>query len=104
MMQGPHVVEAIRELDQDDADIVHHRQRDLAEVLRLAFFPRRELDRPQFGHALDDMRDVDTEEFLDTLDRGLRVLDDVVKEARGDRDDVEPMSASRSATSSGWTR
>ena len=82
VVQRPHVVEPIRELDQDDADVVDHRQQHLAEVLRLALFARRELDRAELGHALDDVRDVDAEQLPDPLDRRLRVLDDVVQQAR----------------------
>ncbi|MNP52596.1 hypothetical protein D3C76_1469980 [compost metagenome] len=33
-----HVVGAVRQLDQHDADILHHRHDHLAEVLRLRFF------------------------------------------------------------------
>ena len=36
VLQGAHVVEAVRELHQDDADVVHHGQEHLAVGLGLA--------------------------------------------------------------------
>ena len=90
MVERPHVVEAIGELDEDDADVVDHRQQHLAEVLRLALLLRRELDRAELGHAFDDVGDVGAEQLPDALDRRLGVLDDVVQQAGGDGDDVEP--------------
>ena len=89
VVQRPHVVQPVGELDQDDADVVHHRQQHLAEVLRLPLLARRERDRAQLGDPFDDVGDVGAEQLLDPLDRRLRVLDDVVEEPGGDRDDVE---------------
>ena len=89
VVQRPHVVQPVGELDEDDADVVHHREQHLAEVLRLPLLARRERDRPQLGDPFDDVGDVGAEELLDPLDRGLRVLDDVVQEPGGNRHDVE---------------
>ena len=89
VVQRPHVVEPIGELDQDDADVVHHRQQHLAEVLGLALLARRERNRAELGHPFDDVGDVGPEQLLDALDRRLRVLDDVVQQAGGDRHHVE---------------
>jgi len=56
-IQRAHVMEAIGQLDQDDADIARHRQQHLAEVfglgLRLVF----ELNLVQLGDAIDQLRD-----------------------------------------------
>ena len=41
VVERPHVVEPVGELDEDDPDVVHHRQQHLAEVLRLALLARR---------------------------------------------------------------
>ena len=90
MIERPHVVEPIRELHHDDADVVHHRQQHLAEVLRLTLLARREGDGTDLGDALDDVRDLRPEQLLDALDGGERVFDDVVQQPGGDGDDVEP--------------
>ena len=89
VLQRAHVVEAVRELDEDDADVVDHREQHLAEVLDLALLAARERNRADLGHPLDDVRDVVAKGIADAFDGGERVLDDVVEKAGGDADDVE---------------
>ena len=89
MVERAHVVQPVGELDEDDADVVHHGEQHLAEVLRLPLLARRERDGPQLGDPFDDVGDVGAEELLDAPDRGLRVLDDVVQEPGRNRHDVE---------------
>ena len=89
MAERPHVVQSVRQLDQNHADIVDHREQHLAEVLRLPLFARRERDGADFRHPFDDVGDLGAEQLSDSLDRGQRVLDDVVQQAGGDRDGVE---------------
>ena len=88
-MERPHVVQAVGELHQDDADVVDHRQQHLAEVLGLALLARRERDGADLGHPFDDVRDLGAEQLLDPLDRRERVLDHVVKQPGGNRHGVE---------------
>ena len=40
VVQRPHVVEPVGELHQDHADVVHHREQHLAEILRLTLLAR----------------------------------------------------------------
>ena len=70
---------AIGELDQDHAQVAHHCQQHLAEVLRLRFLAILEVDLIELGHAIDDLGDVVTEARGDVGlgDRG--VFDDVVQ-------------------------
>ena len=82
-------MQAIGELDEDDADVVDHRQQHLAEVFRLALFGRRERNRADLGHAFDDVRDVFAELLADLVRRRERVFDDVVQQAGGDADRIE---------------
>ena len=89
VVERPHVVQAVGELHEDDADVVHHRQQHLAEVLGLPLLARRERDGADLGDPLDDVGDLGAEELRDPLDGGQGVLDDVVEEAGGDGDDVE---------------
>src|SRR5215472_6382838 len=58
MVERAHVVHPIGELDEDDADVVHHREQHLAEVLRLPLFGRRKRNRADLRDAFDDMRHV----------------------------------------------
>ena len=87
--QGPHVVQPVGQLDEDDADVIDHRQQHLAEVLGLSFLARREPNGANLGHAFDDMGDLGTEQLTNPVDGRQRVFDDVVKQAGGDRHRVE---------------
>ena len=89
VLERPHVVEPVGELDEDDADVVHHRQQHLAEVLGLPLLARGERNGADLGDPLDDVGDFGAEQLGDTLGRGQRVFDDVVEQAGGDGHDVQ---------------
>ncbi len=89
VLQRPHVVEPIGELDEDDADVVDHRQQHLAEVLDLPLLARREGDRADLRDPFDDVGDIVSECLRNPLDGGQGVFDDVVEEPGGDADDIE---------------
>ena len=89
MTESAHVVKAVRQLDEDDAHVVHHRQQHLPEVLRLPLLARREWNRAYLRDPFDDVGDLRTEETAHVLDGGQRVLDDVVQQAGRDRHVVE---------------
>src|SRR5262249_14544039 len=57
VLKRPHVVDAIAELDEKDADVLRHSDDHLAEVLRLAVLLRREVDLAKFRDAIDQARD-----------------------------------------------
>ena len=83
-------MKTIGELDEDDADVVHHREQHLAEVLGLPLLARRERNGADLGDPLDDVRDLGAEVLLDLFDRGQRVFDDVVQQPGGDGHRIEP--------------
>ena len=88
MLQRAHVVQAVGKLDQDDADVVDHRQHHLAQVFGLLLFAGGEVNFADFGDALDDVGDL-LAEFLADVDDGDRgVLDRVVQKAGCDGDRV----------------
>ena len=102
VVERPHVVQPIGELDQDDADVIHHRQQHLAEVLGLPLLAGREGDGADLGHALDDVGDLGAEELGDALGRGRACPRR--RRGAGRRDTATTssfMSARKSATSSG---
>ena len=80
VLDRPHVVQAVGELDEDDARILRHRDDHLAVVLDLRVLAARELDARQLRDALDEPRDLVAELALDVRDVASRVLDDVVEE------------------------
>ena len=79
-----HVVEPVRELDQDDPRVVGHRHDHLPVVLGLGLLAGLEADPGQLGDALDEVRDVRAELLPNLVDRRARVLHDVVEERRRD--------------------
>ena len=88
MLQRAHVVQAVGELDEDDADVVDHGQHHLAQVLGLRFFAGREIDLADLGDAFDDVGDL-LAEFLADFNGGDRgIFDRVVEQAGGDRNRV----------------
>ena len=92
VLDRAHVVEPVRELDQDHADVLRHRDDHLAVVLGLRLLARLELDARQLRDAVDELGDLVAELVLDLVERRLGVLDDVVQERGGDRLLVEPQA------------
>ena len=83
--QRAHVVQAVGELDDDDADVLGHRQEHLAQVLDLRVFLRLIRDARQLGDAVDERGDLVAEARGDFFARDDRVFDDVVEQRGGDR-------------------
>ena len=80
VLQGAHVVQAVRELDQDDPDVVRHRDQHLAEVLGLLLLVVLEGDLADLGDAVHEAGDVLPELRLDLLPRADRVFHRVVQQ------------------------
>ena len=82
-----HVVQAIGELDQDDPDVLGHRDHHLAVVLGLAVVAALEGDAGQLGHAVDQLAHLLAELLPHLVERSARVLDGVVQQrgAQGGR-------------------
>ena len=85
VLDRPHVVEAVGELDEDDADVLRHRDDHLPVVLGLGLLAALEADPRQLRDALDELRDLGAELGAELLEVGVRVLDDVVQERGRDR-------------------
>ena len=86
---GAQVVGAIGELDQDHAQIAHHRQQHLAKALGLRFLAILELDLIEFGDAIDNLGDIIAKTRRDLGFRRRRVFDDIVQNRRDDGVGVE---------------
>jgi hypothetical protein len=89
VVERAHVVEAVGELDEHDAHVVHHRQQHLADVLGLLLLARLIADVRQLGEPVHQVRDLLAEGGADDFELDERVLDHVVEEPRGDRDLVQ---------------
>ena len=88
--QGAHVVQAVGELDEDDPDVIHHREQHLAVGLGLALLGGGEGDLADLGDALHDVEHVGAEVLLDPLGLGQGVLEDVVQQAHRHAGGVHP--------------
>ena len=88
-VERAHVVQAVGELDQDDAHVARHREQHLAEVLGLRLLVRLELDLVELGDAVDELGDrlAEVAGDLGLGDRG--VFGHVVQQRRGQRLRVE---------------
>ena len=89
-IQRAHVVQPVRELDDDDARVLRDGQEQLAIALDLPLLLRstaRQLG--DLREAVDDGGDLLPELTLDVGDRDVRVLDDVVDQTTGDGHRVE---------------
>ena len=89
VLERAHVVQAVRKLDHDDADVLGHREEHLAVALELRLFLRFILQAAEFRHAVDEHRDLVAEHLLHLVVRVNCVLDDIVQESRADGRIVE---------------
>ena len=69
VFERAHVVQAVGQFDEDDANVVDHGQHHLAQVFCLLLFAGGEINFADLGYALDDMRDL-LAEFLADVDDG----------------------------------
>ena len=83
-------MEPVRELDQDDPDVLGHREQHLADVLGLLLLVAVGAEARQLGDAVDELSDLGPELLLDVAERELGVLGDIVEERRLDRDRIDP--------------
>src|SRR6202011_324497 len=65
ILQRAHIVKTVGKLDQHNADIIDHGQKHFANVLRLARLGSHHVEPANFGDALHQSRDFDTEAFFD---------------------------------------
>ena len=89
-VEGPHVVEPIGQLDEDDPDVLGHREEHLPDVLGLLLLVAVGAELRELRDAVDEPGDLGPEPLLDVLEPELRVLGHVVQKRRGDRDRVDP--------------
>ena len=89
VLQGPHVVQAVGELDQNDAHVVAEGEQHLPEILRLGAGPRLE-HTTHLGQPIDDDALLDPEHLLDVVQGHRRVLHRVVQQRAHDAGRAQP--------------
>ena len=88
--QRAHVVQPVSKLDDDDADVVAHREEHSPKILRLLIFAALEVELVELGHALDEHYDRVSELLIEFLFGDGRVLDYVMQKRGYDRIRVKP--------------
>ena len=76
--QSLHIVQAIREFQQNDADVLDHCQHHLTEAFDLNFGTAIETESIEFADAIDDSRNLRTETIFDLILVHRRVFEDIV--------------------------
>ena len=85
-VQRAHVVEAVGELDQDDPDVLGHREQHLADVLGLLLLVAVGTELRQLRDTIHELGDLCPEALLDVGQAVLGVLGDIVEQGRLDGD------------------
>jgi len=89
IFERAHVVEAVRELHEYDADVVHHGEQHFADIFGLARFRRHHVQTANFCDALDEVRDFRTEALFNAGDGILGVFDGIVEEGGSERGGIQ---------------
>ena len=84
VLHGPHIVEPVGDLDENDADILAHGDEHFPQVLHLLVFLGGVLDTGQLADALHQVGDGGREQLFHILVGGGGVLDDVVEQGGHD--------------------
>ena len=88
--QGAHVVQTIRQLDDEHAQVARHRHQHLAHRCCLLRFLRIELQTVEFRYAVDDRGDFGPECLRDVVESQLGVFDCVMQKRGNDGGFIEP--------------
>ena len=88
MLERAHVVQAVGQFDEHDADVVDHGEHHLAQVFGLLLLAGGEVDFADLGDAFDDVRHLLAEFFANVDDGDGRVFDRIVQQAGGNGDRV----------------
>ena len=91
VLQRPHVVESIGQLDNDDAGVLGNRQQQFAVILGLFLGPAPKGQVGNFGQALDQLSDLGPEFRREVVDADFRIFNDIVEQRGRDRGRVEKL-------------
>ena len=88
-VEGAHIVQPVRQFDQEDPHVVGDGEQQLAQVFRLGRLLRDQVELLELGQAVDQPADIRPEQLIDLGTGDRRVLDRVVQQGRGDGGIVE---------------
>ena len=81
ILHGPHVVQAVRQFDDNDTDVLGHGQKHLAVILDLPLFFGNIFNFAQLGHAVYQHGNLRAEHFLQLLKGSIRILYHIVEKS-----------------------
>ncbi len=84
-----HIVQAIRKLHQNNANIIDHGQKHFANAFSLAGLGSHDVEPADFGDTFHQARDFDTEAFFNARNRILSVFDGIMQKSGSQRDGIE---------------
>ena len=87
--QSTHVVGAVGKLDEDDADVLHHRHDHFAKVFGLRLFLIAELELIKFRHPLYQLGDAFTKKLFHVLVGGGSIFNHIMQQRGHQRFVVE---------------
>ena len=87
-VQSSHIMEAVRQLNHDDPNILRHRQKHFPETFGLAILTGRKRELGKFGHPVHQIGDLVSKDRPDLFHGGLGILDGIVQEPCGDGADI----------------
>ena len=85
VFHGPHIVESVRQLDDNYTDILSHGQEHLTIVFNLTFFLGNIFDFAQLGHSVNQHGHLRPKHFLQLLKSGIRILHHIVQKSGSQR-------------------
>ncbi len=91
MLQGPHVVQPVAQLDDDDPGVFGDGQQQLAVVLHLLFRGGVEGQAGDLGETVHDARDLGAEFAGNVLGADIGVFDHIVQQRGGDGGTVQQL-------------
>ena len=81
VFERAHIMQPVRQLDQNDADVLRHGDEHFAVILVLLLFLGPELDLLQLGQAVDEHGAVSPKFRDDLFKRDGRIFHDIMQEA-----------------------
>jgi hypothetical protein len=90
VVKGPHVMQTVREFNENDTDVLDHRQQHLSDVFGLLLFVGNRANLRNFGQAIDKQCYFVAEIFANCIEVNERVFNNVVKQTGRDRHFVKP--------------
>jgi hypothetical protein len=89
ILQGPDIVDAIGQFDQNDSDVVGHGQQHFTDILRLPGLGAGKLKGAQLGDAGNNMQHLGPEHLENLFFGGMGVFDHIMEQSGRNADGIQ---------------